>query len=175
MEDNWLQSYLTEALEKKYCIRAHCTTCGASEFKRGLLDALARASGEQQKLEFDGESILAIGRALAQVSPDLNERMSFEYIIRQLITMLWSDIPLFDNQLEDLLIGSYAGYILEAMKKHYAEEIKSRRQKEEYERPINAQKRHEEKKRLKQEQHQIRLSLKKERDRIWHEGHKKID
>ena len=42
MEHNWLQAYLIESIDKRLCTSIYCTTCGAQEFRHGLLDAVAR-------------------------------------------------------------------------------------------------------------------------------------
>jgi hypothetical protein len=61
------------------------------------------------------------------------------------------------------------------MQAHSEQREHARRVHEAFQDPANVQKRREEKKRLKQEQHEKRLALKKERDRLWREKHEKQD
>ncbi len=53
------------------------------------------------------------------------------------------------------------------MEDHEKERAEARRAQEEFEAPVNAQKRRDERKRLNAEKHQERLEKKKERDRLW--------
>jgi len=68
-----------------------------------------------------------------------------------------------------MLAGSWAGGVLQAMKKHFAEREAKRSARAGADDPVNVERRREEKKRLKQEQHEQCLALKKERDRMWRE------
>jgi hypothetical protein len=68
--ENWLQNFLTEAIRKDLCTWIMCRTCGARDFRSGLLDALARSTGQQQlTLRMGRDSAIAITRSLRSVQP----------------------------------------------------------------------------------------------------------
>ncbi len=167
MTTNWLQAYLIDATNRKLCTQIHCTTCGAMEFRRGVLHALTSATGQPLRQHFDRESSIEIARALSRVTPDDNALLSLEQAVRCLLFDLWSGIPVIDKDLEVLLTGSWAGDVLRRMKEHHEALQAARRAAAELQ--ANAPKRREEQKRLKQEQHEKRLAMKKERDRLWRE------
>lgn len=173
MTANWLQLFLSEAVRKNLCTQIYCTTCGAMEFRRGVLAALAEATDQRPRQSFDRETVVEVARALAAVEPPVNESSKFEEAVRCILIDLWSGIPLLDKDIERILSGSWCDDVLHRMQEHYEAKMAKRRAREEYEDPGNVQKRREEKKRLKQEQHQRRLAIKKERDRSWHEKHGK--
>lgn len=175
MTAKWLQIYLDEAVHKKLCTRIYCTTSGAMEFRRGVLNALAGVTGQKPGNRYDHDSVLEITRALAEVKPSGETLMQMEAAVRCLLFDLWSGIPIFDKAIEDLLAGTWAGDVLCRMKEHYEAKERTRRAREEFEDPVNVRKRREEKKRLKQEQHQKRLELKKERDRLWRQNNGKAE
>ncbi len=172
MTANWLQAYLDEAVSKRLCVNIHCTTCGTLKFREGVLDALARATGQQRRQHIDWESRIEIAKALAEVTPDGSESWALEEAVRYLLVALRNGIPL-GLRLELVLAESWAGHVLDRMKEHHAGRNEERRERAEFQRPANVQTRREEKKRLKQEQHHKRLVLKKERDRLWREHHEK--
>jgi hypothetical protein len=88
---------------------------------------------------------------------------------------LWSGTPWFDHDIEVLLAGTWAGDILRGMKEHHEALEVERRARDEFQAPAAVQKRREEKKLLKQKQHEKRLALKQERDRLWREKNVKAD
>jgi len=170
---NWLQAYLVDAVQRKLCTQIHCTTCGALEFRRGVLDALGRATGQPAPQHFERERALEIAKALAGVTPATDQMLALESAVRCLLFDLWSGVLLFDNDIESLLDGTWAGGVLARMKEHHRARVAARRAHEEFQQ--GAQDRREAKKRLKQEQHQARLALKSERDRLWRERHGRAD
>jgi hypothetical protein len=89
--------------------------------------------------------------------------------VRCILFDLWTAIPLFDIDIEILLAETWAGDILRKMKEHHDAREAERLARDTSQNSTNVQKRREEKKRLKQEEHEKRLALKKERDRRWHE------
>jgi hypothetical protein len=80
-----------------------------------------------------------------------------------------------DNEIEALLGGTWSGEVLQRMKEHHDAREAERRAREALEDPANVQKQRDEKRRMKQEQHEKRLTLKKERDRLWREKLGKTD
>ncbi len=175
MTTNWLQAYLVEAVRKKLCTTIYCTTCGAMDFRRGVLDALTGATSQPPRQHLDRETAIEIARALAGIKPDGNALRPLDDAVRCILFDLWSGIPLLDKEIEIFLAGSWAGSVLDRMKKHHEARQAACRAEAEFQASANVQKRREEKKRLKQEQHEKRLALKKERDRIWREQHENTD
>lgn len=173
MKANWLDLYLVDAVQRRLCTQIYCTTCGALEFRRGVLEALGRATGQRARQHFERESVIEIAKALALVTPATNQALALEPAVRCLLFDLWSGVSLLDNEIESLLDGTWAGGVLARMKEHHRARMAARRAHEEFQQ--GAQGRREEKIRLRQQQHQARLALKKERDRLWREKQAKSD
>lgn len=171
MTTNWLHAYLVESVRRDRCTKINCATCGAMEFRRGVLDALSEATEPGPRKTLDREAVIEIARALADITPEGSDSPNLVPAVRCLLFDLWSGIPLVDNDVETQLAGSWAGKILRAMKEHHATVEQRRRASAEFQDPANVQKRREEKKRLKQEQHASRMVAKQERDRVWREAH----
>lgn len=170
--DSWLQHFLEDAVRRKLCTRIHCTTCGAMEFRKGLLHELQKASGLSPSTALPTETGLTIARALAQVRrPDTNEA-EVNAAVRLVLFEIWSTLKPWgaDTDLDEILQRTWAGSILAGMRAHAAGRDAARRAHAESE--AGAEKRREEKKRLKQEQHAKRLTAKVERDRLWREKQK---
>lgn len=171
MNDNWLQLYLVESVHRNLCTQIGCTTCVSHEFRLGVVNTWAMTTGRPAQRSFDQESIDGIATALAGVHPTSVESSKFEDAVRCLLSDLWTGIPILDKRVEALLNGTWSGNLLQEMQEHDRARRADRRTLEEYNNPANVQKRREEKKRLKQEEHQQRLALKKDRDRAWREKH----
>lgn len=175
MTSNWLHAYVADAVRRNICTRIRCTTCGAMDLRMGVLDELTQATGRSPRQKWDREVVIEIASALAHVTPIGSERHTLVPAVRCLLFDCWSGMPLLDNDIEAVLTDSWAGDILRDMKKHHAAREVERRTRAEMQDPSNVQKRREERKRLKQEQHEQRLAAKKERDRIWREKHGEAD
>lgn len=134
------------------------------DFRKGVLAGLDSPKSDPWRLRFERESVLEIAEALAGVTPYGIAYASLEAAVRCLIGDLWSGIPIIDQEIEKRLAGSWAGEVLDRMKEHHQARLAAL----ELQSPASAIKRHEEKKRLKQEQHLRRLALKRERDKLWH-------
>lgn len=170
MSDNWLQIYLVDSVHKNLCTTIHCTTCRAGEFRHGVLNALAKAADQPSRQSLDRECVVEIARVLAEVQPIPAElEKKIEDAVRCLLFDLWSGIPFMDREVETILNGTWPGRVLHGMQQHHRATQEARRKLQEYDDPVNVQKRREDKKRLTQERHQERLALKKERDRLWRE------
>ena len=172
---NWLEEYLVEAVRKNLCTRIGCGTCGAMEFRRGALNGLTNATGQGSHGRFDREAILAMARALAEVGPTTRDLAELEPAARCILYDLWSAMPALDQEIEASLAGSWAGSVLHRMKLHHAAREAVHRAEMERQDPAKIQERREEKKRIKQERHELHLARKKERDRLWHEKNTKTD
>ncbi len=176
MTSNWLEAYLVDAVTRKLCTKIGCTTCGAMEFRNGVLSASSRATGEPLRQRYDDQkNNIEIAKALAEINPSGDELFDFEHPVRLLLSDLWGGLPFLDNEIEALLAGSWAGGVLARMKAHHEAKQAKRRVQEELNNPTIIEKRRAEKKRLKQDQHEKRMALKKERDRLWREKNIKAD
>jgi hypothetical protein len=173
MTSNWLQDYLGDAVARKLCTSIYCTTCGAMEFRQGVLDALAKATGRERCSRGDRECVIEVAKALAGVKPTAPPLL--EEAVRLVIFELRTGVPLLDREIKRLLAGSWAGEVLASMKTHYAAREAADRARAELEDPVKVQQRRDERKRLRREKHEQRLALKKERDRIWREKQGKVD
>ena len=170
-DENWLYTYISDAINRNLCTMIHCTTCGAKEFRLGLLDALSKAAGKQIVPLYNPENSVAIAAELARLPGDKAHEPGFEDAVQLILCDIWSAFS--KSQIEPLLQGTWAGDVLARMKVHYQAEEEAWRARKEYESPARVQQRREEKRRQKQEKHAERLALKKERDRIWWETHRK--
>lgn len=166
-DDSWLQRYLEESVRRKLCTKIHCTTCGAMEFRKGLWEQLRSATGLELGPMFGGASAMA--HALARVQQGEAAAREFEKAVRLILFEIWPFLGVGegDSELAVILRGSWAGSVLARMLEHAAAREAARRSHAEFE--AGAEKRREEKKRLKQEQHAARLTAKAERDRLWRE------
>jgi len=170
-EADWLQHYLLEAVQKSFCTKIHCTTCGALEFRKGLLMAAAKAIGRDRSEALDETIAPLIIRSLASVNAPAHLRPQMEEAVRLVLFDLWNSVMLQRHL--HFLAGTWAGDVLERMKAHSQAETERRKAIAESEDPVLVQRRREEKRSLKQQRHQERLTLKKDRDRIWRENEKK--
>jgi hypothetical protein len=169
---DWLEHYLVEAVRKNLCTKIRCTTCGALEFRKGLLTAAAKAIGRDRFEAFDETSAPVIIRSLATVNaPPAHLQPQMEEAVHLVLFDLWSSLML--QRHEHLLTGAWADGVLERMKAHYQAETERHRAIAESEDPVLVQRRREEERSLKQQKHQERLTLKKDRDRIWRQNQKK--
>lgn len=174
-DEDWLQTYLLESVRKNLCTQIFCTTCGAMDFRRGLLIALARATDQQPVPQIDHESALAIAAALARVRAAEGEQRKLEDAVQLVLFEIWNTVGevAVERQLDPILQGTWAGSVLARMKEHHKERKAARYAFAENQDPVRVQQRREEKQRLKQERHTARLAMKIERDRIWREKQKR--
>jgi len=177
VEGDWLQEYLEEAVRRHLCTKIGCTTCGAAEFRDGLSARLREHSEQKEWPVFNQEHGVALLKALAQVTPvgDSRERTDFEKATRCVLFDLSQSFVLTSSEGDLMLEGSWAGEVLKRMRAHYESRLAAQQRHEELNDPVGAQKRRDEKKRLRREKHEMRLALKKERDRIWFEQHPKFE
>jgi hypothetical protein len=167
MAANWLQTYLRAVVKKDLCTKIRCTTCGALEFRRGVFDALAIATDREIQPPYDRGSVLEVVRAIADIDRPQDSSRKVEDAVRCLLAEFWTGVPFVDNETVEMLGESWPGQIMREMRAHHEAVQENRRREAEYNSPENIQKRRDEKKRIRQEQHQERLKLKVERDRIW--------
>jgi hypothetical protein len=165
MAENWLQTYLVEAVRRPLCTKVDCTTCGAEEFRAGLVAALNAATDRNFPTNLSQDSAAALLRALREVTPAGETAASpeFEKAVRYIVVEVWDHSPLAKDDIEALLIHSWAGSVLARMQEHH----RAIGGYDEFNNPANIEMRREAKKRLKQEQYEQRMVRKKERDNIW--------
>lgn len=168
MDEQWLHDYIVEVVRGGVCAKIHCTTCGTVKFRSGLLNSLAKATGEKTSGVIDQRFAGDLLAALAQVLPRTNEEcVQFEEPVRCIFFDLWQAGVELEPYMIARLSGTWAGEVLARMRAHYNAVLASRRASQEFNDPINIQRRRSEAKRLKREQHAVRLENKKERDRFW--------
>jgi hypothetical protein len=163
MSSDKLQSFLVSAVTRHLCTRIYCTTCGALEFRKGVVHAATGNVCDPRQL--DRETIHIVAKALVGIRRV--EGLDIDAAIRCALFDLWAGIPIFDAELEEILKESYVGGILQQMKVHYASVQLARAAAAEFQSPDATRLRREAKRQHKQEQHLQRLEQKRERDEIW--------
>lgn len=171
MDKHWLYTYLLESYNKNLCTTIHCTTCGAMEFRQGVIEALPDKQGQKLLNDWSPINAISITKALAELQPIGPDILKIGPGVRCILFDIWRIIG--EAEMEKILSGTWAGEVLRRMQEHYKERMAAILAQEAFE--AKAQHQRAGKKRLKQEQHQQRLNLKKERDKIWFEKHGKID
>lgn len=177
---SWLSAYLQLAQERRYCTRIYCTTCGARDFRQGLVRATHRAMGKPPGVRrlvghpLGDDGVLVLAQALAQLPPPNPPQHAIHEAVMMTLHELWmacgGDEPTH-ARLDPVLAGSWAGEILAGMFHHEASVRADRRAHEAYGSPAATQARRAEKRRIKAEAHAARLEAKKERDGLWRAAH----
>lgn len=169
----WLEHYLCESIRKDLCTKIGCTTCGAQEFRRGLLIAVAQARGGIPAARMDLNTARELVRALADVIPAEDQLEKLKEAVRFVLCEIWYTIgeAATERELEPVLVGSWAGGVLAGMRDHHKARMEARKLHEEANNPERIRERREEKSRLRQQRYAERLTQKKERDRLWREKH----
>jgi hypothetical protein len=177
VQGSWLQAYLADAVARKVCVTIHCTTCGAQEFRRGLLQQLAVHGGEPGSRGLSPNLAHMLVLALATVEPVKQYEKEWEEAMRCVLFDIWSysNLVTFRAELVPLLAGTWAGEVLDRMGQHYLRQQTAARQRAECENPEAVARRREEKRQLKEQRHAERLEAKKERDRVWREKQQRED
>jgi hypothetical protein len=116
-----------------------------------------------------------IAKGLARVYPTPGREDQFDEAARLILCELWDSLgeATCDRDLAPILEGTWAGGVLERMRKHEAARQAARRAQAEM--MVRVQRRREEKKRLRQEQHLRRQAAKAERERPWREKQRNGD
>jgi hypothetical protein len=177
VNNEWLQQYLAESVREGRCTRIYCTTCGAREFRKGLIAALEKETGQPRASSVGADNAFAIVHALTNVRPFNTEDASrMEQAVRLILFEIWrtATSKRAEREWEPLLNGTWAGDVLARMKAHHERLQIARRARAEYESPLRVEERRAQKRKKRQEAHALRLALKVERDRLWREGQKKV-
>ena len=167
-DDLWLETFLVDAARRNLCTKIHCTTCGVKEFRNELMAALARKTGQAEVLRLDTSGALEIARGLACVQPAV-DLWKIEEAARFVIYMIWWIAP--RSEIEAILQGTWGGTVLDRMKAHYQEVEEKRRIFADSQNPVMVKQRRDARKNERQEQHQERIRLKRERDRFCPKTH----
>ena len=167
MTSEWLSDYLRDCISKRVCTRIHCTTCGTHEFRSGLAKGLGLTATPSRYAGFELEQVLQIASSLGGIPTPMLSPLAWEETVRFIIMLLWTGSPILDQEVERLLVGSWAGEVLQRMKVHHAQRCLAA----ELASPRKARERRAEIKRQKQLVHMRRLADKVERDAIWRSRH----
>jgi hypothetical protein len=163
----WLQAYIEASVAADLCVSISCTTCGAVDFRKGLLHELAQSSGDTISSRMDAMQASAIAKALAGlVNP--REAHRYEKPIRLILFDICNKVG--EAEVAQILKGTWSGGILQDMQAHQRAEVLRHRNHAEKNDPEAIEKRREEKRRMKAEKHASRLAAKIERDRHRREG-----
>jgi len=163
MTSDWLSDYLRDCITRRVCTRIHCTTCGTYEFRNGLAKGLGLTATPSRYTGFEREQVLEIASSLGEIRSQMLSPLAWEEAVRFIILILWTGSPILDQEVERLLVGSWAGEVLQSMKAHHAQRCLAA----ELASPEKARERRAEIKRQKQLVHMRRLADKVERDAIW--------
>lgn len=163
MSGSWLQEYIADSVRKDRCTRIYCTTCGAMEFRQGVLKAWAIANAVLPPSRFDVESALAIARALSEVHGPHDGAYKWVGAARCLLFDLCAVAG--EAAVAQVLGGSWGGDVLRSMQEHSRRRREERATRQEMER--TAVMRREERARERQEKHRQRLAEKVRRDAEW--------
>ena len=167
MTSDWIQDYLRDCVTREVCTKIACTTCGAQEFHEGLVKGLGINSTRSRRAGFERDEILNIASALAGIPSPMRQVASWEKAVRFIIMVLWTGMPILDREVEDLLVGSWAGEVLKRMKEHHQHRLLAA----ELASPEKARERRAAIKLQKQLVHMQRLADKVNRDAEWRSRH----
>lgn len=165
---DWLTCYIETAISKKFCTNLYCTTCGATDFRKGLLRAASRASKAGLETHLNIEIAHTIAKALSGISAQ--HELEWVSAVRLIIVDLKEALGL--RELGETLGNSWAGGMLADMSAHYEKSMERRREHERQQDPAFIQKNREEKRLKRQAQHEARIKKYKELGRIWMAAHK---
>lgn len=165
---NWLHEYLDGAVRSNICTEIHCSTCGAKQFRQGLLDQVQIQTGIRVAGRLTTAEALALGEALGGVKAEFSDLAKAKEAIRCVLYDVWRVLPkvIFQEEFVPRLGNSWSGAVLHEMQEYEQRRQAARQRQAEYESPAAVGARREERGRLKQEQHAARLARKLERDRL---------
>jgi hypothetical protein len=159
----WLHQYLNLSVEKNFCTKILCTTCGTTEFFAGLKSASGiRSSKNELPFTFSPKLLESILVELTNLRPDAREERVFEEAIQTLLFRL--DQHLGYDHLHVNLSGTWALSILEDMHEDERERLQRRA---EHRRKNDPQVKLAKKAQI-QAEHQIRMQQQKLRAEQWH-------
>ena len=174
MNNLWMNDLINQTIEKDWCAKFFCTTCGAGDFKESLRRHLDSVLGTRRfGLPFvfnsnDADVILEQLKNLNQT--DFSENYYAVGIIMSLLYISWQTSPCDGTtaRMSNKLDGTYAGEILSKMITHYARLSAKRLDHKLRQSPEYVAKMRAEKKARKQELHKERMRLQKIRSEKFH-------
>jgi hypothetical protein len=113
----WLKTYLEDAVRRDLCTKLGCTTCGAIDFRRGLLRAYGSATGYPDVEFFDPVNALGMIGALAALDPPTDLDWKITAAVRCILFDVWS--VLGPATVRSVLATTWAGTILRSMEEHH--------------------------------------------------------
>ena len=95
--------------------------CGATDFRRGLLENLALDGRVPVEGHFTAQAALLLPRALAELRRVSLDVAKNEEAVRWILYDVWSNLPrcTFEEQVVPRLVGTWAGEVLETMQAHH--------------------------------------------------------
>ena len=163
----WLQDFLEGALREDLCTKIRCTTCGGLPFRKGLLAALGRQQGGGPLNSLGREGLVALSSALVTLEVPQVGAPWMEGAVRFLLFEVWTGLPGVNESLEKELERSWAGEILDSMKRHHEARVLARRSHEERNDPGQIATRRASVLKARLERLELRLIAKRERDQAW--------
>lgn len=172
---NWLECYMLEAISANLCTRLNCTTCGSQDFKSGLLKRAADATGMATRGQRESLATEILSKLCEIRQPDRHD-YAFLSAVMAVLHQSWRMLgnPGFEEAASQLH-GSWANEVLESMRAHASARAKALQDHAERNDPENVRLRREEKRRLRQAQHKIRLEAQRQRSIQWHRDNSKPD
>ncbi len=120
----WLQMLLETAVRERWCLSIKCTTCPNPELRESL-GLLEKVKGGRPKFHrFTQEAAEKVVVGLRECSPILNKSFEFEAAVRWVIYEIWVD---YQDKYFDVLVGTFAGSVLESMREHAGKRSEARR------------------------------------------------
>ena len=175
----WLDRYIDEVVVKRICTTTYCTTCGAREFRQGLLDSLAAESQpartrrvrcftvEEARLLLDGLKWVTVPSQDAGFNSSRDRTSAIRFVLKSVWDALGGENG--EPEMQRALAESWAGAELDQMIAHHRNLQAQHAEFVARQDPERVAHSKIEKRRLKALRHQDRLEAKKERDRAWHE------
>ena len=174
MKNFWVNELISQTIEKDWCTKFFCTTCGAGDFKESLRRNLDSVLGTRRfgvPFVFNSNDADVILEQLKSLKPiDFSDNYPREWVIMFLLYISWQTSPSDKTtaSMSEKLDGSYAGNILSSMIKDYARITAERLEYERKQSPEYIAKMRAEKKARKQELHEERMRLQKIRSKEFH-------
>ena len=172
---DWLQQFISAAVRRNLCTRIFCTTCGAHEFRSGLMARLGVRPSELVAVPLPrlganrAERLLDLMSELKPPEHDMFSRTLDSESMRLMIYECWSALG-GDRALPamlDRLGQSWAGHVLRAMIVHEEERRRVWRAHEARSDPVKVHERRLQRKQEQQLAQEKRLLRKKERDKLF--------
>jgi hypothetical protein len=87
-DTRWLERYIENAVRRDLCTKIGCTTCGASEFRKGITRRFATHAPGRDLLVLDEDSAMAVATALAGLHPNSEDERTIN-AVRMILDEVW--------------------------------------------------------------------------------------